>query len=179
MSALGDFTLLPQDDPQSAPDDDLNAAVAGALALPDVTTPITATPAMPMGRSWQFDWTIGQFTRAGQSPADTEPQFGGLIEWCEMAIHAARYAHPVFSDRFGMEKPESLIGEFAQGEALVDWQRSLVEALLVHDRITAVANVKLRWDPTVGVLYIDRLDIVTDEDQTVTVSDVTLIAGGA
>lgn len=173
-----DFALLPADDPQSSPDDDLAAAVSGALALPDQITPIDPTPAAPFGISWRFDWQRGQFIRVGQSPAQTAG-FDSLAEWCLMAVHSARYAHPVFSDDFGMEEPESVIGEFAEGEALSDWQRAIVEALMVHDRITSVENFELDWDPSQGILTILSMDVVTDEDQTVTVSDVTLQAGDA
>lgn len=176
--SFSDFTLIPPDDPQSSPTDDLDASVAGALALPDVTTPVTEDPPMPFGRTWRFDWENGQFVQSGQSPVDAIG-LEAVAEWCEMAIHTARYSSPIFTDEFGMERPDEVIGEFAVGEVLADYQRNLIEALMVHERIASIENVELRWDPTVGVLYIDNLDVVTDEDETVTVSDVTLRAGGA
>lgn len=176
--SFNDFTLLPADDPQSTPAADLAAAVQGALTLPDVTTPVNATPADPLGRSWPFDWEAGQFIRQGQSPGNVSG-LDAVAEWCLMAMHSARFAHPTFSDEFGMEHPESVVGEFATGETLADWQRHLIEALMVHDRVTSIQNLELRWDPTQGVLYIDQMDVVTDEDKTVTVSDVALTVGGA
>lgn len=178
MSTLPQFTLLPAEDPQSTPDDQVAAAVAGALAAPASQTPVTPDPPVPFGRSWQFDFEQGRFIREGGSPAPTSGLFGGLVQWCLMAIHSARYAHPVFSDAFGMENPDDLIGEFADGEALADWQRHLVEALLVHERITSVENFDLDWDPSTGILTINSFDVVTDEDQRVSISDVTLNAGG-
>lgn len=175
--SFNDFVLLPADDPQSSPDQDLAAAVAGALALPVQTTAVDDDPPRPFGRTWRFDWECGQFVRAGQSPAETAG-FGALEEWCLMAVHTARFAHALFSDEFGMERPESVIGEFAVGETLADWERHLTEALMVHDRVSSIENVQLRWDPRAGVLYVDRFDVVTDEDQRVSMSDIALTVGG-
>lgn len=177
MSTLP-FSMLPAEDPQTSPDDQIAAAAAGALAVPVSLRQVAPQPVVPFGRSWQFDWEAGQFIHAGASPADTHG-FGALEQWCLMAIHAARYAHPVFSDQFGMENPDSPIGEFAEGEILADWQRALVDALMVHDRVTSVENMDLDWDPSTGILTINNFDVVTDEDQTVAVSDVTLQLGGA
>lgn len=178
MSTLP-FSMLPAEDPQTSPDDQVAAAVAGALALPTgLQQPVPDPPEQPFGRSWIFDFEAGQFVWAGESPADTFSLFGALEQWCLMAIHSARYAYPCFTDEFGMEDPDSLQGHFAEGELLVDWQAHLVDALMVHDRITSVENFDMDWDPTVGVLTINSFDVITDEDQTVTVSDVTLKAGG-
>lgn len=175
--SFNDFTLIPADDPSSSPADDLAAAAQSAQAIPTPAQPVTDPAPQPFGISWRFDWEQGQFLRTGQSPAQTA-DFDSLAEWCEMAIHSARFAHPVFSNQFGMEEPDSVIGEIATGEVLADWQRSLIEALLVHDRITTVENISLDWDPGAGTLTVQQLDVVTDEDKRLTVSDVTLQAGG-
>lgn len=175
---LPQFTLLPADDPQTTPDEQVAAAIAGALAVPSSQTPVAPPAPQPLGRSWRFDFEVGQFVRAGASPANTTG-FGALEQWCLMAIKSARYAHAVFSDEFGMEDPDSTMGHFAEGEILIDWQQHLIEALMVHDRITSVENFDLSWDAASGVLTINNFDVVTDEDQTVSISDVTLVLGGA
>lgn len=172
-----DFTLLPAEDPQVSPDDAVAASAAGALADPTaLATPIPDPPPIPFGRSWVFDWELGQFVVAG-APDDTVGT-GTLAQWCLCAIHTARYACPVFSDEFGTEDPDDLIGEFAAGTLLSDWQAAIVEALMVHDRITSVENFDASWDPAAGVLTVTSLDVITDEDQTVTLSDITVQAGG-
>lgn len=167
-----DFTLLPDDVVLSA-DEDLQAAAAGALALPDDVTPAVDPAPEPLGRTWQFDWEARRFVRRGQSPAETSG-FGALEQWCLMAIHSARYAHAVFSDEFGMEDPDAPLGEFAVGEILADWQRNLVDALLVHERITAIENVDVTWDPSDGTLYLNGFDVVTDEEQRLTFGELAI-----
>lgn len=171
-------SLTPINDPVVTPADDLAAAGAGAVAVPTSQIPVSDPPPEPFGYTWVFDWDLGQFIGTGDSPAITT-KYGALGEWCEMAIHAYRYANPVFSDAFGMDEPDSLIGEFALGEALGDWQQALIEALMVHERITSVGDFDMTWDAAEGVLTINSFTVTTDEDQTVTVSDVTLKAGGA
>jgi hypothetical protein len=173
-----EFSLIPADDPVISPDDDLAAAVAGALAVPTTTVPVPPPAPVPFGATWLFDFETGQFVQRGSSPVPVSG-FAALEQWCLMAIQSVRYAHPVFSDDFGREEPEeSLIGELAAGEALADWQAALVEALLVHERITSIEDFTMTWDPSTGVLYIESFTVVTDTDESVTVSDVTLRAGG-
>jgi hypothetical protein len=172
------FSLIPADDDQSTPADDLAAAAAGAVAIPDQITPAPQTLLLPFGNSWRFDWATGQFIRIGQGP-ETTANFDSLGEWCQMAIHVARYSSPLLSDTFGMEEPDDIIGEFGEGEALTDWQSALIEALMVHDRIASIENIELDWDPSTGILTIQTMDIITDTDETVQVSDITLQAGEA
>lgn len=171
-----DFSLAPANDPIT-PADDLAAAAQAALAAPAGVQPATPEPQEPLGRTWDFDWVGGQFRRVGQSPANLVG-LDAVAQWAQMAIHTARYAHPVVSDDFGMEQPDRVIGELATPGVIADWKAALVEALLVHDRITAVENIVLDWDPTQGILTVRGMDIVTDTEQVVTVSDVTMKAGG-
>lgn len=175
--SVGPFSLIPADDPQSTPDQDLSAAITGALSAPLSTIPVTPEPEQPLGRTWIFDFEAGQFARAGGSPAETNG-LGAVEQWCQMAIKSARFAHPVFSQEFGMEEPDSIIGEFALGEALAEWEANLIEALLVHERITTVENFDLLWDPSTGILTINSFDVITDEDEAFTVNQITLQADG-
>lgn len=171
------FTMLPADT-ASSPADDLAAAVAGALATPQSTLPVTPATPQPFGNSWEFDFEAGQFVRTGSSPK-AAAEFAALEQWCLMAIFSARFAHPVFSDDFGMEEPDALMGEFAIGEALADWQQHLVEALLVHDRVTSIEDLDLSWDPSTGVLTINAMTVVTDEEGAgLTMAAVSVPVGG-
>lgn len=180
-SSPDNFTMIPADtavDPAA----DLAAAVAGAVAQPAAlsVTPAPAIAPIPFGSSWVFDWEAGQFVWQGASPQQTTSEFGGLEQWCLMAVHAARYAHAVFSDEFGMEKPNEPIGNLPSAEIEADWSQNIVEALLVHDRITSVENLLLDWDPQTGILSIVTMDVVTDaDDQTVTLTNVQIPIGGS
>lgn len=174
--SFADFSLVPADDPQTAPGDDLAAATASALGVSPIS-PVAPTAVLPLGVSWLFDFRRGEFVQEGISPAPTR-EFDTLGQWCEMAVHSARYAHAVFSDGFGMEAPDGLIGQLGSAEAQADWTAALVDALMVHDRVSSVENVSVDWDPTTGTLTILTLDVITDTDETLNLSDVTMRAGG-
>lgn len=171
------FPFLP-DDVKISPEDDLAASIARQLDVPAQAVALPEDQTIPFGRSWEFDFEQGRFVRAGASPIETRG-FGALIQWCYMAIHTARLAHKrVFSSQFGMDVPDEPLGEFPEGEILADWQRSLAEALLVHDRISSVENLSLDWDPVEGVLTIESLDVVTDESDQLSLGGVQINIGG-
>lgn len=158
------FELVPPNDDVLSPEDDLNAAAASALDDPTVPVVVDGDAPEPFGVSWLFDWSTGRFLRHGQSPARVSGT-DALIQWCMMALNSARYAHPVFSDEFGIEKPLDGLGSAGAlaEEFASDWGRKTREALLVHDRIVDV-SVTPKYDPVEGVVVVDDLVVVTDED---------------
>lgn len=165
--------LLPSDDEGLSPADELTAAIAGAIAEPNAIVPQAEDAPTPFGRTWVFDFEEGRFVRSGSSPAPTAG-FGAVQQWVLMAMHSARYAHSVFSDNFGMEQPEQGIGEMIGAEVISDFEQHLREAVLVHERITALDKFKASIDPTTGDLTISYFEVVTDEDEVISFSDITL-----
>lgn len=154
------FELLPADEEEVSPE--AAAEAAAASSLDDPTFELPDEPPEPFGRSWAFDWERGQFVRRGDSPAEVH-ELAALREWCLMAIYSERYGSAVFSDEFGMQSPDDLIGEAVVPEMLADWEQRLTEALLVHDRITSVENFEASFDPETGVVTIESFDVTTDE----------------
>jgi hypothetical protein len=55
-----------------------------------------------------------------------------------------------------------------------DYEQHLREAVLVHDRVTALQDFKASYDPIEGVLSIHYFEVVTDEDEVVPLRDITL-----
>lgn len=88
-----------------------------------------------------------------------------LRQWCLMAVHSARYAHGVFTSNFGMELPDSLIGEATDiSGKMADWGERLRRALTVHERIVAVSEYEATWVEEQNVVVIS-FTVVTDEDE--------------
>lgn len=157
------FELLPADDEFVSDVAALDAAAAGAIEATGGPPVLADAAPAPYGRSWEFDFDEGRFRRTGGSPAEVRGQ-DTLKQWCLMAVHSARFAHAVFSDEFGMEDPEEVIGEVVVEEMVPDFERHLTEALLVHDRVASIENFDAEYDPAEGILYITSLDVVTDEE---------------
>lgn len=158
---LEGLELLPADDEGLAPEADLQAAVDGALDEPQEAPD---PPVEPLGRSWLWDRQTGRFVRDGFAPKEVRGR-GALAQWCDAAMHTARFAHPIFDGTFGMDEPDDIIGQAADvDERASDWGERLREALLVHDRIASVENFTAFYDQDAGVLYVQTLDVLTDEE---------------
>lgn len=157
------FELLPVDDEGTTPEEDLAAAERSALedALEGLDDPADEVPPEPFGRSWAFDFERGRFRRQGEAPGEVR----GLValeQWCQVAIRTARYAHAVFTDAFGMERPASAIGQVDVRDEVADYGDRLRAALLVHDRITDVVDYRASYDPEEGLLLVESFTVVTD-----------------
>lgn len=154
--------LLPEEDVVS-PEEDVEAAVASALA-PDFVSLPGQIPT-PLGRTWRFDWSSGRFFRRGSSPAEARGP-DALIEWCQMALHSGRFAHAFFGDDFGVEDAEDPIGSPATAE---NKEEQIRRAFLQHDRIAAVDNVQIVGDPATGDIQVRYLEVITDDDDRIEV----------
>lgn len=166
------FELLPVDDAAAVDAATaLNAATVGALADPDVPAPDVEVPPEPFGRTPLFDFANGRFVRRGGEPVYVTG-FEALKQWCLMAANAARYAHPIYSDEFGVEKPNAVLGVTGDEarEAGDDYMLKLRDAWLVHDRVAEVEG-RAEFDPVAGVIALKDLAVVTDEEVTVELPD--------
>jgi hypothetical protein len=168
------FELLPADDEGSAPADDLAAAAASALEDPGAPVLSSEPPADPSGYTWPFDFEQGRFVRYGQSPARVTG-VEAIKQRCLMAVYSARYAHPIFSDEFGVEQPQRGIGSVGPEarEAADDWRAALRDALLVFDDVTDV-QVTPSYDPIEGVIILSDLVVTTNEEVELSFSDIRI-----
>lgn len=139
------YDLVPPDPGLINPDLQLDAALA-----PVVDTGTDAT--IPFGKSWRFDFVAGQFVKDGTAPQATY-ELDSLIMWVEKTSRTARYAHPIYSDEYGVEDPDELIGQQVDEALLTAYEDGLTDALLVHDRIVAVEGFNFSQDPFDEVLY--------------------------
>jgi hypothetical protein len=142
-SDLG-YDLLPPDPGLINPDLALDAALAPTVTV-DPDAPI------PFGRSWRFDFTAGQFIYDGTAPQETY-EMDTLIVWVEKTCRTALFAHPIYSDQYGVEITD-LIGMQVDDELLSGYQNAITQALLVHDRIVSVQDFSFNQDPFDEGLY--------------------------
>lgn len=165
-------TLIPADQPE---DERVAAAADSALAAADA--PPTEEEVMPFGRSWAFDYEERHFVRTGSGATQT---FGieSLEQWCLMAMNSTRFAHDVFSEAFGVESLDDMIGTVMASELASEFEARLRDALLVHDRIVAIEDFTVEYEPTEDSLYVQNFTVVTDEEDRVAVAGIVLSVGG-
>lgn len=164
--------LIPPGDDVVAADDDLAAAAASALA--DVTTPAVVEPT-PLGSTWLYDFDAGRLVLRGDAPVLVQGA-DALAVWIKATLTTGRLAHPVFTGLIGIDRPDVAIGEADPariGELLADYERSIRDALLAHDRISAVTNYAADYDPLEGEVTV-RFKVITDDQATVSVAGLTI-----
>lgn len=171
------FELIPIDDEEIPPEDDLNAATAAALNDPESPPEVDPGGPEPFGVTSAFDWDAGRYKRHGQQPVRVSG-LDALREWCMMALNSTRFAHEVFSARFGMDDPREGLGRGLDDEDDLpsDYEQKIREALIVHDRVADVRDFDIVWDPLEGILRIRRFTVVTDEADTLPFADIQLVA---
>lgn len=163
------YTLLPADPGVLTPDLALEAALA---PIPDLEPPGPA----PIGRGWAFDCVAGEFVLHGATPQ----RIDGLDQirmWIEKTLRTARFAHPIYTDVYGVVEPTELLGQPYDGEVLAAYQEAIVDALTVHDRIAAVDGFSFAHDPMDDALYVSftvTLDAAA-ESQLLNVSSFPLV----
>lgn len=166
------FDLVPPDDDLISPEDQMNAAATAALEDPTAPVAVATEPPEPLGISWLFDFDAGHFIRQGAAPARVTGT-DALEMWCLTALSSARFAHAVFSDEFGMENPAADLGAAVAAEVAVDFAARIRDALLVHDRISDVADITTNFDPTTGIVF-TSFTVVTDEEESVPIDDLQI-----
>ena len=131
----------------------MDAAVASALTE---ETEEGEPEAVPFGSSWNFDFEQGRFVHEGSGAMRV---YGGtaLSMWCLMALHSTRFAHDVFSEAFGVESVDDLIGSVMAARSAAEYEARMRDALLVHDRIVALEDFTVEFDPADDALYVSRL----------------------
>ena len=136
------FSLLPSEDPVITPEENLRLAATEAL---DNTFGVPAPTAVEdeptvIGRGWAFDFGTGQFRRHGDSPAVVDG-VEQIKVWIEKTIYTARFAHAIYSDTYGTDGLNDLIGSTNSGGygALAN---TITAALTVHDQIEDVTGFR-------------------------------------
>lgn len=157
--------LLPADGPDILPDDELAAAL-GNLRIAASNTVVS------IGRGWAFDYQVGEFIMRGQSPAEVS-DVGQLRMWIEKTVRTARFAHPIYSDAYGMDLVE-LVGNQVTPDRIGQYATALTDALTVHDRISGVTDFKFTADPSSDLLLVGFTVVVDEGDDTITVEAVPL-----
>jgi Protein of unknown function (DUF2634) len=161
---LGEYTLLPADDPDLSAESELKEAFIDPEGDPGIDVE-TAPPApIPYGKTWQFDVAKGRFVRYGQRPVAL---FGkaSLRQWIDFTMIIAAGAHSIFPDDYGMEDPFGMIGEPYSPALEADFQQQVQAALLPHDRIIAVDEFKFRHNDDESIIDYQFMVRTDDEDE--------------
>lgn len=149
---LGDFTLLPADDPALDSAADLDGAFVDPEGDPEIDAEFTAPPKQPYGRSWQFDLAKGAFAKYGQRPAELHGK-QSLRQWIDFTMNIMAGAHSIFPASYGMEDPYVLIGDSYSPGLEADFMKQVETALGIHDRIVSVGEFEFQHNEDESIVY--------------------------
>lgn len=93
--------------------------------------------------------------------------------WALISLYTTRLAHLYVPEDIGVEFAEGTAGLVRVDERLADYQESIKDAMMKHDRVTGVA-VDMTYDAPTGVLYLRTLDITLDDEAALRLTDITL-----
>lgn len=126
---------------------DLQAAEDELLTRDDEAPADTATSpaAEPIGRSWQFDFATGRFTRSRAGALTHTRGLDTLRSWILKALHTPRGASPALPVDFGVPYGgiNSLLGGPASELDTATVAEAITEALVAHPRIAAVRDITI------------------------------------
>lgn len=165
--------LLPVEDTDLiAAADQLAAAEASITDNPFTQTTPTEAP-IPFGKSWLWDPTVERYVRLGSAPVETRGT-DTLRQWIYAALHTAQGVHAILPPTFGMERPDDWIGTVDPTDALATFEPRAEDALTQHDRIESLDDLTATADPEEGVITIEDLVVVTDENDAVPLTEIEI-----
>jgi hypothetical protein len=167
------FELLPIEDTDLIDASEQLAAAEASIADDPFGQTAVAPSPIPFGRSWEWDQTTERYVRVGTAPAETRG-LDSLRQWIYAALQTAQSVHAVFPTAFGIEDPDDWIGGVDPTDALVTFEPRANDALTQHDRIEELDDVTAEYDPDEGVISIEDLVVITDEQEAVPLTEVEL-----
>ncbi len=172
MAELDTFVppaLIPAPNPLTGADE----LAAAAAVINDPLTEDDIEPTPPFGRTWLFDFEVGQFVVQGGEPVRLEGGLESLRMWMLMALTTRRFATMIHSDEFGIEYEEELVGRTVDALTRTVYIQAVREALLIHDRITEVDDFEFEIEDD-GETLSASFTVTTDASEFVRLDAVRL-----
>lgn len=116
---------------------------------------------VPLGRTWEYDFNKPGFViNEHDIPVVIQNNDTFLItQWISRCLNTERYMYDVYPDWFGVEFGPIWRGELVGVPAMRQVSDQIYEALMAHDRITAVENIEVAEDS--GTITV-RCDVFLD-----------------
>lgn len=121
-----------------------------------------------IGRTWEYDFNNLKFSGNGTPIRLQDNDIRIIMQWINRAVSTERYRYQVYPDWFGVELGPIWRGELVGIPALNHVRNTITEAIMVHDRITAVENVSVAEDS--GTMYVSCEVFIDNHEQAREVS---------
>lgn len=157
-----EFELVPDDGEDLTVDEELEQFVDPDV-LPEVEENLEAN-AEPIGRGLLFDNGTGIF---GANALWTHG-ITSVVQIAAIALRTKRGEHLIFSDQFGMDEPEALIGYMDDAHRVAIYERDVTDTLLsCHERITNITNFEYVNEANQDTAYVNVTIEIDGDDQAI------------
>ncbi len=107
---------------------------------------IAASENLSFGRSWRFDFDLGEFAMTPTGKVASSEGTGAWLEWCKKAVQTERYRYLAYSRNYGQEYND-LIGAGLSRPALESEIRRITnETLMADERTASVSDFIFKWE---------------------------------
>lgn len=124
------------------------------------------------GRSWQFDFSIGEFVLMPAGGVATADYFDAWLQWCKKALMTERYRYLAYTRAYGQEFAALISRHLTRAGNESEIKRIVAECLTVDPRTAAVENFTFDWD---GDVCMFTCEISNVRGETGTVSSEVVI----
>lgn len=129
----------------------------------EVQTEKSSTEEITFGRSWRFDFDVGDFVMTPTRKVAAADETAAWVMWCQKAIRTPRYRHLIYSREHG-EEFDDLIGKgYSRAVQESEIKRMVTEALMVDPRTAGVGDFTFLWQDD-GCFFTCRITNVRDEE---------------
>lgn len=106
----------------------------------------TSANAIRFGRSWRFDYELGDFvlTPTGKIAGCTDTD--AWIEWCKKALRTERYTYLAYSRNYGQEFDDLIARGLPRASNESEIARIATETLKTDPRTGSVGGFSFTWE---------------------------------
>lgn len=127
----------------------------------------------PIGKSWAFNFLTNRFyPTAGGGPQETRRQTT-LRFWVEKCLRTERASYPIYSDDYGVEGVNDLLGQALSEADVAEYAANVHEALTFHPNVTDVTGFQAFWDDVEEALSVS-FAVITDQGEEVAFDELHL-----
>lgn len=118
----------------------------GSSGIPGASLNGSAVNQVKFGRSWRFDYELGDFvtTPTGKIAVCTDTE--AWLEWCKKTIRTERYTYLAYSRNYGQEYEELIPRNLSRRAIESEIVRMTTEALKTDPRTNRVGPFSFEWD---------------------------------
>ncbi|MCD9020508.1 DUF2634 domain-containing protein [Cohnella silvisoli] len=127
---------------------------------------VSESGSISFGRSWRFDYDIGEFVMTPTGKVAGSSGTDAWLEWCKKALQTERFRYPIYSRNYGQEFIELIRSDLPRSAIETEIQRITEETLLTDPRTASVDSFSFEWKVD-SCYFTCSISNIHDETETI------------